>query len=211
MALDSGVLPEALTNTVAREDFNDAMAQLDAAFPLTKFNLDGDAVVTIKIKDLNVTTAKIALLAITAGLLGPQAVETAKIKLLNVTAALLGPQAVETAKIKLLNVTEGTLGNLAVSAAKLKADSVETLKIKDLNVTTAKAALGFGRYVVRDATAFDKNIGDFTTDGTWKVNGLDLSAIVPAGATAVHLLVYVLDDAANSILEIRRNVTQDFN
>lgn len=61
MALDSGVLPTALANTVARTDFNAAMAQLDAAFPVEKTNLAGDSVVTIKIKDLNVTKAKVEL------------------------------------------------------------------------------------------------------------------------------------------------------
>lgn len=129
MALDSGALPVAETNTVARVDFNTAMAQLDAAFPLGKGNL--------------------------------------------------GP------------------------------DSVVTIKIKDLNVTPAKASLGFGRYVPRAAEAVDKGIGDFTADGNWHVNGLDLSGVVPVGAVAVVLRLSLRDDAAGSRLEIRQNVTAD--
>ncbi len=87
MALDSGALPTALTNTVARTDFNAAMAQLDAAFPLAKENMGPDSVTTPKIKDLNVTTAKIALLAVTAARLAVDAVETLKILDRNVTTA----------------------------------------------------------------------------------------------------------------------------
>lgn len=123
MALDSGALPVAGAGTVARTDFNTAMTALDAAFPLTKENLDGDAVVTVK--------------------------------------------------------------------------------IKDLNVTPAKASLGFGRYVPRNLNAWDKQIGDFTTDGNFKLNGLDVSGIVPAGAVAVHLRIELSDDAANSLFIVR--------
>ncbi len=125
---------------------------------------------------------------INAGMIQTDAVETLKIKNLNVTEGKLGPLACAEAKI----------GNLAISAGKLKTDSVETLKIKALNVTPGKAALGFGRYVPRLIGAHDKLIGDFTTDGTAKVNGLDLSGIVPAGATGVVLAGFVQDDAADS-------------
>jgi len=118
MALTSGNLPHAEIDSVARNDFNDAMAQLDAAFPLQ----------TADIGNLQVTEAKIAALAVTAAKLAADAVETAKIKDLQVTAAKLATDAVETAKIK----------DLQVTAAKLAADAVETAKIKDANVTDEK-------------------------------------------------------------------------
>lgn len=62
-----------------------------------------------------------------------------------------------------------------------------------------------GVYVPRAATGWDKNVGDFTTDGTWKIDGLDLSAIVPAGAVAVSLEVIIKDDAADSDFGVRQN------
>jgi len=49
MALSSGNLPHAEIDSVARNDFNDAMAQLDAAFPVETDN----------IKDANVTDEKL--------------------------------------------------------------------------------------------------------------------------------------------------------
>lgn len=179
MALDSGALPVAAVGSVARIDFNTAMAQLDAAFPLVAANLATDAVETAKIKDRAVEGDKIKLEAIIAALLGPQAVETPKIKLEAITVALLAPNA------------------------------VETPKIKNLNVTKAKAELGFGRYVVRIVAAWDFVIGNFTTDGTYKINGLDLSGIVPAGAVAVCLRVETLDDAADSLFLIRHSAAND--
>lgn len=98
-----------------------------------------------------------------------------------------------------------------ITPAMLKTDSVETLKIKDLNVTKAKAELGFGRYVARRAAAPDLQVGGFTTDGTWKVDGLDLSGIVPAGATGVVISVLVNDDAASSTFHVRPNATDTAN
>lgn len=61
------------------------------------------------------------------------------------------------------------------------------------------------RWVRRPAALWDKAVGDFITDGTEKVDGLDLSAIVPVGAITVHLGVFVNDDAANSEFRIRQN------
>ena len=79
MALTSGNLPHAEIDSVARNDFNDAMAQLNAAFPLQ----------TADIGNLQVTEAKIAALAVTAAKLAADAVETAKIKDANVTSPKL--------------------------------------------------------------------------------------------------------------------------
>jgi len=66
-------------------------------------------------------------------------------------------------------------------------------------------------YVPRRVAAFDFTAVNFTTDGTWKVDGLNLSAIVPAGATAVHLRIFVSDDAAASAFAIRTNATDVIN
>lgn len=60
-------------------------------------------------------------------------------------------------------------------------------------------------YIPRLVTTYDFDKTSFTTDGTWKVNGLDLSAIVPAGAKAVHLLLEIADDAADSFFSLRRD------
>lgn len=92
-----------------------------------------------------------------------------------------------------------------ITAAMLKTDSVETLKIKALNVTKGKAELGFGRYVPRPVAAHDFGVGNFTTDGTWKVHGMDLTGIVPEGTTGVIFSLLINDDAANSEFRIRRD------
>lgn len=58
------------------------------------------------------------------------------------------------------------------------------------------------KYVDRgDPASWD--FDTFTTDATWR--DLDLSSIVPSGATAVHLLVRVQDDAAASEFSLRKN------
>ena len=158
MALTSGNLPHAEIDSVARNDFNDAMAQLAAAFPLQ----------TADIGNLQVTEAKIAALAVTAAKLAADAVETAKIKDLQVTAAKLAANAVETAKIK----------DLQVTADKLAADAVETAKIKDANVTSPKLdALNKGRFEnnllhVQDQKAADTYGGTFTS-GAWRTRDLN--------------------------------------
>lgn len=92
----------------------------------------GEAVKAEAIAAEAVTTAKIKLLAITAGLLAAEAVTTAKLKLEAVTAAVLGKEAVTTEKIKLLAVEAGQLG----------AESVEEAKIKNAAVTEAKLGTG---------------------------------------------------------------------
>jgi alpha-tubulin suppressor-like RCC1 family protein len=127
-------------------------AQVNAA------TLATDAVETAKIKDLNVTTGKLALLAVDTAQLAAGAVETAKIEDLNVTTAKLALLAVNTAqlaasavstakiassavttdKIRDAAVTEAKLGTASVTVNKLGTDAVETAKIKDNNVTAAK-------------------------------------------------------------------------
>lgn len=70
------------------------------------------------------------------------------------------------------------------------------------------------RFVERLAATEDFSIVDFTTNGVEQVNGLDLSAIVPASAFIVKLKLLVRDDAADSYVRIRRdavNVTNNIN
>lgn len=73
-----------------------------------------------------------------------------------------------------------------------------------------KTGLGY-EFVPRSVAALDFNEGAFTTDGNWKVDGLDLSGIVPAGAVAVALNVYVSDDAANSTFQFQQDATNKYN
>lgn len=106
--------------------------------------MSGDATIStagaITIANEKITSAKIALLAITEALLAGEAVSTAKIKLLAVTAARLAAEAVETAKLANLAVTEAKIANLAISTAKLGELSVTEAKIAALAVGTAKIA-----------------------------------------------------------------------
>ena len=106
------------------------------------FGLGSDSVTTIKILDANVTTAKIAALAVTAAKLASDAVTTAKILDANVTAAKLASDSVTTVKILDANVTTAKILDANVTAAKLASDSVTTVKILDANVTAAKLASG---------------------------------------------------------------------
>lgn len=54
-----------------------------------------------------------------------------------------------------------------------------------------------------DPVGFDFAVGDFITDGTWR--DLDLSGIVPAGAKAVSLKVYVEDNLVGQSFLLREN------
>jgi len=68
----------------------------------------------------------------------------------------------------------------------------------------ATALVGRINYVDRgDPVAADKIVGDFTTDGGWHT--LDLSAIVPAGATVIHLRIRIKDDLTQTHLHLQKN------
>jgi len=54
-----------------------------------------------------------------------------------------------------------------------------------------------------DSGAYDFTLANLITDGAWR--DLDLSAIVPAGALAVLLLILLKDDSAFSLVSLRRN------
>lgn len=54
-----------------------------------------------------------------------------------------------------------------------------------------------------DPSSHDFLVGDLTTDGAW--HDLDLSAIVPDGATTVSLIIEIQDNVANSSVSFRKN------
>ena len=69
--------------------------------------------------------------------------------------------------------------------------------LDDATAAAQRVTLAAQGYVDRgDPAVYDFSVGDLTTDTTWR--DLDLSSIVPAGATAVYIRIYLLDDAANS-------------
>lgn len=70
------------------------------------------------------------------------------------------------------------------------------------DVKTRLDALGEGYTDRGDPSAYDFVVGDLTTDGTWR--DLDLSAIVPAGAKAINLHVWIKDNLINSSLVVRK-------
>lgn len=99
----------------------------------------------------------------------------------------------------------------AITTDKIQDDTILPQDIPDGGLPAAKAAAGFGRYVPRAVTAWDKNVGDFTTDGTLKADGLDFSAIIPAGAIAAVIRLSVIDDAVGSVFYLRKNATDIIN
>jgi len=67
------------------------------------------------------------------------------------------------------------------------------------------AAGGGGGYVPRnaDGAAWDFQVGDLTTDGSWR--DLDLSGILPANAIAAQLRLRVEDGVVGNVFNLRRN------
>lgn len=65
-------------------------------------------------------------------------------------------------------------------------------------------AAGGGGYTSRgDPNAWDKQVGDFTTNGAW--HDLDLSSIVSAGAKLIYVWVRLRDDLINAEINFRKN------
>lgn len=154
--------------------------------------MGADAVETAAIVDGNITTAKIADLAVTAGKLAANSVETAKIADLAVTAGKLAADAVETAKILNLAVTTDKLGDLAVTEAKLAAGAVTNDKILDGTINIAKVDGGFKAAVlnafyrvIQAQTAHVALVGDaFTMDLSNQAGG-PMVGLTGAGADGV--------------------------
>jgi hypothetical protein len=87
MALNSGALPKGTANTVALTNYNAAMTQLDAAFPLKAVDIDTDAVETLKIKAKAVTLPKQADIA-TLSLLGRRTAAAGQIEVIGIADAV---------------------------------------------------------------------------------------------------------------------------
>lgn len=66
------------------------------------------------------------------------------------------------------------------------------------------ALVGRVNYVDRgDPSAYDKAVGDFTTNNVW--NDLDLNLIVPTGAIAIHFKCTIQDGLTGQTIAFREN------
>ena len=156
------------------------------------YDIDDDAVITAKIKDLNVTTAKLAADAIDGTKIADDAInsehyadgsiDTAHIANLQVTTGKIAADAVTGAKIAddaidsehyaatsidtehiaNENITTAKLANSAVTSSKLADANVITSKIADDAVTTDKLA----NSIVSDITANNAKVTNVTTNLT---------------------------------------------
>ena len=124
--------------------------------------ISDDAVTTTKIKDANVTTAKIADNAVTtdkivdanvtADKLANDSITTDKIVDANVTTDKIADSAVTTAKINTGAVTEEKIGASAVTTAKIADGAVTNVKITSMNAN--KLTQTTGDYLVLDGNFF---------------------------------------------------------
>jgi hypothetical protein len=129
---------------------------------ITAAKLATDAVETAKIKDLNVTTGKLALLSVDTGQIAANAVTTAKILNANVT----------TGKIATGAVTTTELGAAAVTKAKAKmfisgnitGDGAPQVTAHGLGVDPTTANIFFS--VISTAAAGDFAFTSLSTDAT---------------------------------------------
>ena len=162
------------THDLAFVQFSGA-GQITAGTALSKsantlnVNVDGTTVEVngsdqLQVKNLGISTAKLANDAVTAAKLADNAVDTASIVDLNVTtgkiaanavtAAKLADNAVDTAAIVDVNVTTAKLADNSVTAAKLADNAVDTAAIVDANVTFAKIQNVSGNsLLIRNAAA----------------------------------------------------------
>ena len=103
-------------------------------------NIATDAVVTDAIRDLNVTTAKLADGSVTTIKIAADAVTNAKLADNSVAIEQMQDNSVNTPELVDAAVTNVKLADNSVSQSKMQDDSVGTAEIIDLNVTTAKLA-----------------------------------------------------------------------
>lgn len=151
------------------------------------------------IPDNSITTPKIVNDAVTALKIAAGAIHS---------SSQLGSKVVTRAKIDDRAVDTDQLEDASVNHDKLGLGAVGTPNLVDEAVTGPKLAPGVGRYVPRSAGATaDFNEPDFPIEGAWQVDGLDLSAIVPAGAIAVHLAVEITGNTFEKEFRLRGNAT----
>jgi hypothetical protein len=103
-------------------------------------NIATDAVVTDAIRDLNVTTAKLADGSVTTIKIAADAVTNAKLADNSVAIEQMQDNSVNTPELVNAAVTNVKLADNSVSQSKMQDDSVGTAEIINLNVTTAKLA-----------------------------------------------------------------------
>ena len=111
---------------------------------ITDVELANLSVGTSELKDLNVTTAKIALLAITNSLMAVNSVGTLEIIDLNVTTAKIDDLAITSAKLALLAVGTAQLADLAITSVKIASNAVSLDKLStDLQTEIVTAFCSF--------------------------------------------------------------------
>jgi hypothetical protein len=152
-----------------------------ASGAVTSAKIGEAQVIGSRIKDNSITNEKIARNAVTTDKIVNGSVTPAKL-------SFTPPSAVRPITPP---VTTDEIAGGAVSAEKLATNAVTTEKIANGAVTPEKLSGGFVKYVPRAVATWDKTRMNFEFDGVLHEDGMDLSAIVPAGAIATHLIIEV--------------------
>jgi hypothetical protein len=136
-----------------------------------------NAVTTVKISDLNVTSDKIADGSITTNKIAGLSVTTDKITDGNITLAKMADNSVRTGNIIDANVTTAKLAPLSVDGTKIAAGAVDSTKIAAGAVTSTKIAnnaVGVTQLSVQS----DGNAGEFL-----QTNGAGVLSFATAAST----------------------------
>jgi hypothetical protein len=149
---------------------------------VTSDKIADETIESCDIKNKAIQTEDIADGAVTLAKLGSD-VPAVGIPDNSITASKLANNSVEKRHIK----------SAAVDTSELANQSVTTTKIRDGAVTPEKLSFagGFNRYVPRAVATWDKTRMNFEFDGVLHEDGMDLSAIVPVDAVAIHLIIEV--------------------
>jgi len=191
-------------------------AEKIASGAVTTPKIGEQQVTSSRIKDGSISEEKIARNAVTTEKIANASVTPAKLSFTPPSVARPITPAVTTDEIGDAQVTPAKLSFVPlarplvppIAAAEIATDAVETAKIKDGAVTPAKASVGFGRYVPRSAAVWDLQSANFTRDGNWHVDGMDISSIVPVGAIAIVLQIEYAQTTSDSYLIFRQNDTR---
>ncbi|MEK7450044.1 MAG: hypothetical protein AAB019_11260, partial [Planctomycetota bacterium] len=217
--------------TVATEDIKDNAVTSEKIRDgaVTKEKMADGIIGTAEIIDGSITAAKLASNSVTAAKIAANAVGSSEIAANAVGPTEIANNAVTTLKIADGNVTPAKLSfsvptrpmvppiatdeiaNGAVTPPKLSftpairplAPPVTTDEIANGAVTVEKLTLGIGRFVAREVPVPDFNDVGKTLNGTWQINGLDLSAILPAGAVAGLIGLEFVGGVINDYLTLR--------
>ncbi len=146
---------------------------------VTTAKLAANSVSTAKITDANVTESKLANNSISTNKIVDSNVTTAKIADSNITNAKLAANSVSTAKITDANVTESKLANNSVSTNKIVDSNVTTAKIADGNIIDAKLATNS----VSTVKIVDANV----TESKLATNSVSTNKIVDGNVTTAKI------------------------